>query len=447
MLMLLGTAVGSGELLAEPAAGARYGGTLAWAIVFIIVSKALWNEAIGRVSIVTGQDFLESCSAAGPLVAWVPWAWYGVNVLKDFFLRGGIVALAGLICLDTFGPLPWPRLWVEAAGGGGAGGQLHATVWVLLNYVLIWLLLALGGYRLAEMVNSALCVVFTLCLIVCAAAVFPQAMGELARGMRPRIPTQSGELLMLVSLAGIVMSGSTTIYYSAWAEQREMGMFRFVRRAGRRLTRERIEPQSEDEIGRMSGWLRVNAINVAATYVLGAVICFSTLVLGVSVLRPAGVTLHGVELASELSLMMTNVVGPWARPLFYLGLYAAAVSTTIGILDGGSRMYTQPLRRSQPKWFAKRSYATWQRIIMTLMVTGCWTVYVFVPDALTLVVWMGAVDAPMVGILIFAYAYLGRKYLPGAYRYGVPWTLMMTFIGIVYSGFGVFYAVQRLSAW
>ncbi len=74
MLMLLGAAIGTGELLAEPAAGARYGGTMLWAILFIVVTKAIWNEAIGRVAIATGQNFLESCSAAGPAVAWIPWA-------------------------------------------------------------------------------------------------------------------------------------------------------------------------------------------------------------------------------------------------------------------------------------------------------------------------------------------------------------------------------------
>lgn len=445
MLMLLGTAIGTGELVAEPAAGARYGGSLFWAILFIIVTKALWNEAIGRVSIVTGQSFLESCSAAGRVVAWVPWAWYAVNVVKDFLLRGGIVAIAGLICFELFGPLPFPQTWVSADGMDGAGDHLHAAGWTLLNYGLIWLVISVGGYRLAEAVNSVLCLMFTLCLMACAVAVVPQAAGELSRGLLPRLPSQRGELLMLIALAGIVMSGSTTVYYSAWAEEREMGLYRFVRRTGRRLTRAQTEPQSEEEIRRMVGWVQVNRINVAATYFLGALICLSTLVLGVAVLRPAGVTLSGPQLTSELSLMMTNVAGAWAKPAFYLGAYAAVASTTIGILDGASRMYTQPLRHHLSVLSTNLSYTACQRIIMALMVAGCWSVYVFVPDVLRLVVWMGAVDAPLVGVLIISYAYLGRWYLPRAYRYGAPWTVVMMLVGIVYFGLGVFYVFQRLA--
>ncbi|NOX55450.1 MAG: hypothetical protein GXP27_13635, partial [Planctomycetes bacterium] len=125
VLMLLGGAIGSGELLSEPAAGARYGGVLFWVILFGVTTKAFWNEAIGRVSIVTGQSFLEVCTDAGPAVAWVPWAWYAVNVFKDFFLRGGIMAIAGLVCYDSFGPLPME--WLGAEGIRTGAAHLAAT--------------------------------------------------------------------------------------------------------------------------------------------------------------------------------------------------------------------------------------------------------------------------------------------------------------------------------
>ncbi len=437
MLMLLGAAIGSGELLAEPAAGARHGSSLLWAILFIVVTKAFWNEVIGRVGIVTGQNFLESCFGAGRLMTLVPVAWYVVNGIKDFLLRGGITAIAGLICYDMFGPLPLPAMWLDASGNNE---QLQTISWTLLNYGLIWLLLVAGGYRLAEMLNTVLSLVFTLCLVACAVAVLPQATGELARGLVPRIPSGGDELLMLVSLAGIVMSGSTTVYYSAWAEERKMGLFNFVRGMALRLTREQAEPESKEEVERMMGWVRVNRLNVIVTYLLGALICLSTFVLGVAVLRPAGVTLTGAKLAPELSLMMTSVAGDWARPVFYLGAYAAVVSTAIGILDGGSRMYIQPLRAR----FPNVSIPVCQRVIMTVMVVGCWSVYVLVPDALKLVIWMGAIDAPLVGILFLAYAYLGKRYLPQVYRYGTAWTVAMALTGILYFGLGVFFVVHRI---
>ena len=79
MLMLLAEAIGSGEILTEPVAGARYGGALLWLILLTIVTKAFWNEAIGRVSIVTGQNFLEACSGMGPPFSWVPWIWFCIN--------------------------------------------------------------------------------------------------------------------------------------------------------------------------------------------------------------------------------------------------------------------------------------------------------------------------------------------------------------------------------
>ena len=102
------------------------------------------------------------------------------------------------------------------------------------------------------------------------------------------------------------------------------------------------------------------------TYILGAAVCLSGFVLGVAVLRPAGVTLAGKELAPALSLMMTEVIGPWAKNAFYIGVWAAMVSTLIGIFDGASRLYVQPLRHNVPGLFEKLPYAVWQKILMTL---------------------------------------------------------------------------------
>ena len=143
-----------------------------------------------------------------------------------------------------FGPLTgWagPPAWL-ATYSGLSGDSLQSVWWTFLNFGVIWLLLAAGGYRLAERINMVLCLSFTLCLLACALVVFPQATGELASGLIPTVPTRPGELLMLVSLAGIVMAGSTTLYYTAWTEERQMGMFGFVARVGRRLRRSEIEP-------------------------------------------------------------------------------------------------------------------------------------------------------------------------------------------------------------
>jgi hypothetical protein len=225
-----------------------------------------------------------------------------------------------------------------------------------------------------------------------------------------------------------------------------MGLFGFVRRTGRRLTQGEIEPESAEEMQFMLGWLRVNTLNVTVGYALGALVCVSTFVLGVAVLGPAGVTLSGAKLAPELSLMMTRVAGPWAKPVFYVGTYAAVISTAIGILDGAPRMYMQPLERVFPRLLERLSPAACRRIIMTLMVIGCWSIYVLVPDALKLVIWMGAVDAPLVGILIAAYAYLARFYLPRAYRRGLAWTLAMFLVGGLYFALGAFYVLYRLAA-
>jgi Mn2+/Fe2+ NRAMP family transporter len=253
------------------------------------------------------------------------------------------------------------------------------------------------------------------------------------------MPSEADELQMLLVLAGIVMSGSATVCYSAWAEERGMGLFGLVKRTGRRLTPREIEPQSDIEVERMFGWLRINRINVALAYILGGLVCLSTFVLGFAVLGQEQADLKGAKMAEELSWMMTKVVGAPARIVFYVGAWAAVCSTAIGILDGGSRMYVQPLRRAAPRLFARLSFTAWQKVVMTLMVLGCCVIFVLVPDALRLVMWMGIVDAPLVGVLMLSYAHLAGRQLPRAYRSGSLWTLVMSLIGVLYLVLGACY--------
>ncbi|NOX55451.1 MAG: divalent metal cation transporter, partial [Planctomycetes bacterium] len=313
------------------------------------------------------------------------------------------------------------------------------------NLLVIWGLLLCGGYRLAETINTVLCLVLAVCLMACAATVLPNVTGELLRGLVPRRPAGSDEWLMLVALVGIVMSGSATICYTAWVEERSMGLFGYARQQKRRLTRRDLPPRSDEETRRMLGWLRVNRINIALSYGLGALICCSTFILGVAVLGPAGVTLKGAGLARELSLMMTEIMGPWTRPVFYMGTWAAVISTLVAVLDGSPRMLVQPIRQHRPSLYAKLSEANWHRLLMTLMGLGSFAVYVLKPDALTLVLWLGAVDAPLVGILFLAYVYLSRRYIPPAYRSGWPWAFAMTAVGIIYLAIGVYYGIMTIA--
>jgi Mn2+/Fe2+ NRAMP family transporter len=440
--MLLGEAIGSGEILTEPVAGARYGGALLWVILFTVVTKAFWNEAIGRVAIATGQNFLEACTGMGPPTSWIPWLWLAINALKDFLLRGGIVAIGGLICYDVFGDLPGWMVPGFAAPGTPANVAAQSVTWTFLNFGLVWVILVAGGYRVAESFNTVFCLVFTVGLVACAVFIFPRVTGELASGLVPRMATSPDQLLIMMSLAGIVMAGSGTIKYSAWAEERDMGLFAHTREAGR-MTRAQFQPTSEEEVQRMQGWLRVNRINISLSYTLGALICLATFVLGVGILKPAGIQLGGPGLARDLSLMMTEVLGPWARSLFYLGAWAAIMSTAISIFDGSSRLFLQPLRAKLPRIFARLGANTWQKIIMSLMMAGSWIVFAFIPKPVTLVLVMGAVDAPLIGVLMITYAFLGRRYLPEQYRSGVFWFAGMVLMGTLYLALGVSYAFLK----
>ena len=78
------------------------------------------------------------------------------------------------------------------------------------------------------------------------------------------------------------------------------------------------------------------------------------------------------------------------------------------------------------------------------MMIGSWSVYRFIPEPTTLVIWLGAIDAPLVGVLIMAYAYLCRNYIPQVYRAIAFWTVAMFLIDLLYVGFGILYGISKV---
>ena len=77
------------------------------------------------------------------------------------------------------------------------------------------------------------------------------------------------------------------------------------------------------------------------------------------------------------------------------------------------------------------------------MMTGSWIVFAFIPKPVTLVLVMGAIDAPLIGVLMITYAFLGRRYLPQEYRSGAFWCVSMVVIGLLYLALGVSYAFLK----
>ena len=98
-LIIAGSIVGSGELIATTKTGAEAGFWLLWLIFVGCVIKMFAQVEFGRFSIVTGQSTMDGLSQVpGPRVAgrgnWIVWYWFLMFVASISQL-GGIIGAVG----------------------------------------------------------------------------------------------------------------------------------------------------------------------------------------------------------------------------------------------------------------------------------------------------------------------------------------------------------------
>ena len=176
-LILAGSVVGPGELVATPVLGAEIGYTLLWLILLSCIVKVAVQNELGRYTIATGETALEAFNRIpGPrfLVSWVVWLWLLLIILTMFSMGGMLGAMAEIL----------NRLFPVMA--------LSGWVWIVSCGTVV--LVGLGRYGLVEKVSLVLTVLFSVLTVGAVALLFksPQyfSWAGVVDGLSFRLPEE-----------------------------------------------------------------------------------------------------------------------------------------------------------------------------------------------------------------------------------------------------------------
>ncbi len=81
-IILAAAAIGSGELILTPRAGALYGLSIAWVIVISILYKMTFTFGLARYTIATGEDIFQGFSRLPGPRLWFVWVLSLVRLLS-----------------------------------------------------------------------------------------------------------------------------------------------------------------------------------------------------------------------------------------------------------------------------------------------------------------------------------------------------------------------------
>ena len=283
------TVLGTGDLVANSAAGAGYGYALIWILAPGLVFRFVWVNVSAKYVLVTGESLIEGYARIGQWVLWL--ILISLIVLMHLYNMYALVMSGNAVNML----LPLSSEW-------------SAKIWSLFFTLLAFAMAYWGGYGVLELFCKVLIGIMGFSLVVVAVISKPDPTEVLQGIFVPSIPADQGSysvMFLVMALVGTV-AGSVVINitYTYFLHEK--------------------------------GWRDLSYLKQQRFDLIFAVVC---LFLMASLLQiAAGATVHplGIDLkdADDLVRIFSEVQGVVGLIIFSLGLWGASFSTMVGTTVG-----------------------------------------------------------------------------------------------------------------
>ncbi len=477
-IVLASSIVGSGELIATTTVGAEAGFILLWLIIIGCAIKVAAQVEIGRTTLAWGRTPLDAFDRVpGPRFAgrgWIYWGWVVMTVLV-LVQQGGILSgvaqtLAAGLPITTAGR-EWNRVHDEAAatrilaatarsrGEPERADALEArgdklridekqlvkpadeTLWALITGIVTAVLLAIGRYRLIELVSIILVGTFTLVtlLALCMLQLDPAwaiSGSELASGLVPSIPPEVGgksSLMTALATLGIIGVGASELMvYPYWCLEKGYGVA--------------VGPRDDSEAWarRARGWLKVMQLDAWASMVVYTTVTVAFYLLGAATLGRLGLRPTGGEMVRTLGAMYAPVFGAWANGAFLLGAFAVLYSTLFVAAAGNARMIVDGLILAGLLPGDAASRTTWNRRLSTAWPLMAMILALAIREPVAMVLASGMAQAVMLAALGIAVVWFRWWAMDPRLKPGRAWDILLAVSSAGFVIIGLWTLCQRL---
>ncbi len=269
--------IGPGTVTTATLAGAHYGYTLLWALLFSTIATIVLQEMAARLGLVTGAGLGEAIRRRFEGAA----RWLAVPLII------GAIAF-GNAAYET-GNLMGAALGMDAVAG------VATRAWALCAAVVAFALLWLGSYRAVERALIAMVVVMSAVFLITAIVIAPPLLPMLRGALVPHLPEGPRALLVAVGLIG-----TTVVPYN---------LFLHASAVSEKWDGPEALPAARADLAVAIGLGGLVSMAIVATSAVAAS--------------------SGVESAADMAVQLEPVLGTWARAFFAAGLLAAGLTSAI----------------------------------------------------------------------------------------------------------------------
>jgi hypothetical protein len=338
-VILLATAIGSGELIIWPYITTTVGVGLLWLAAFGFATQYFLNMEIERYTLVTGETAVTGFSRF-----WKPW---------------GIIFALGAILPNAFPGWAASGATMITYLIGGGSVPLIATIGLIAIGLAITISpVVYQTLEKVEMVLVVIIVAFLLLAIIIStdAGVWAGIVTEAPSGVAnlPRYINELGIATILGAIAFAGAGGASNLVQSNWIRDKGLGMGARMSKIVSPITGEEEAAPSigymmrtdEENMRRWRGWWKVaNQEQIFTFVILGLLTLIGLSVLVASVL-PQGTYGEPGDIAflQKEAQALGNQIGPWFETFFYVAGFAILFSTNVGIIDYVSRLTADTLK-------------------------------------------------------------------------------------------------------
>ena len=385
-IVLAASIVGSGELIATTALGAKVGYTMLWLVIVSCFIKAVVQAFLGRYVIARAETGLDAVNRVpgprGRKINWVVVAW----ALMVFMVLFQIAAMFIGVSQVMFQVTGWP-----------------VGMWVIVFWVLTLVLLLGGGYSRMEKLAMVKVGLFTFITLLAAVLLIGSptfSVGEMVSGFTFQLPTEG--MAIAIAVFGITGVGATELYvYTYWCV--EKGYARYT------------GPHDNTEAWRRRarGWATVMNVDVVLSMLVYTIATVAFYLLGAGILHAMGQVPKGADMIPVLSNIYTQTLGGWAQYLFYIGAIIILFGTIVAATAGHARMCSDLMRiMGVFSHDDLRARNRWRDIfVVILTVIPVCMFWIFGQAPVQMVTWGGMAQAAMLPIISCATLYLYYKYM------------------------------------
>jgi Mn2+/Fe2+ NRAMP family transporter len=360
-VIVLGSAIGSGEFLLGPAVFVRYGLSLLWITVVATVLQTIFNTEVMRYTLATGEPVFTGFMRTRP--SSTMWAWVYVTLyLLQFGWPAFAATAAGAIFFLVQGQLPAPSdsatiyyigvgTFLACAAVLCFGRRIERTL-EMLNWVLVGCILS-GFFVLALLFvpsNTWL------------AALVGLSGFDLARGEWQWLPQGTDFFLLGALVAYSGAGGVVNLVLSNWARDRGYGMSEHAGFIPGAIGGSRVHlthsgftfGEGEESMRRWRGWWRIVRADQWGIFFTGAIAGMILPALLYVTFLPRGTDIQGLGISAALASGIGARAGAAVSGLVaFLGAWML-FKTQLDVLEGMVRAITDML------WTGSRRLRGWR---------------------------------------------------------------------------------------